>query len=233
MNIHSGHRERLREQFLTHGLDSFADHKVLELLLCFAIPRGDVNPIAHALMNHFTSLANVLDASPQELQDIPGIGESSACLIRLINALGRRYQIDKSKTDLMLETTERMGEYILPLFHGLTDEVVYLLCLDGSLKVTYQEKLAQGSVNATSFSIRRAVETALKRKAIYVVLSHNHPSGLALPNVTDVTTTEQLISALSPLSIRLADHIIVAGDDFVSLRESGHLARIERQLNLK
>ncbi|MCL2563685.1 MAG: DNA repair protein RadC [Oscillospiraceae bacterium] len=232
MSIHGGHRDRLRKQFLTHGLDSFADHQVLELLLFYGMRQGDVNPTAHALMKHFGSLAAVFEASPQDLLEVKGIGEVSMTLIRLINELGRRYQIDKANTDRILDTTERTGAYILPLFHGLTDEAVYLICLDGGLQAVHREKLAEGSVNAANFSIRRAVEVALKRKAVYVVLAHNHPSGVALPNVTDIATTEQLMHALAPLGIRLADHIIVAGDDFVSLRDSGHLHSIEKRLQL-
>jgi len=232
MSVHDGHRARLRAQFLEHGLDSFADHQALELLLCYGVRQGDVNPTAHALMKHFGSLSAVLEASPQDLLEVKGIGEVSMSLIRLIIELGRRYQLDKARADRILDSTERTGQYILPFFHGLTDEAVYLVCLDGGLKATHHEKLAQGSVNATNFSIRRAVEVALKRKAVYVVLAHNHPSGLALPNVTDIATTEQFIRALAPLGIRLADHIIVAGDDFVSLRDSGHLHHIESRLNL-
>jgi len=229
MSIHSGHRARLREQFLEHGLDTFADHQALELLLSFAIPRRDVNPIAHGLMNHFGSFSKVFEASPQDLLEVDGIGEHGVTLIRLVTALGRRYQLDRGKEDLILSDTERMGNFVAPLFHGLTDEAVYLVCLDGSLKVTHYACLAEGSVNALSFSIRRAVEIALKRKAVYVVLAHNHPSGLAIPNVTDIATTEQIIGALAPLGIRLADHIIVAGDDFVSMRDSGHLDAMERR----
>jgi len=227
MSIHAGHRTRLREQFLAHGLDTFADHQALELLLSFAIPRRDVNPIAHALMKHFGTLSAVFEASPQDLLEVDGLGEQSVTLIRLVTALGRRYQLDRAKADRILDSTERTGQFVAPLFHGLTDEAVYLVCLDGSLRVTHYEKLAEGSVNALSFSIRRAVEIALKRKAVYVVLAHNHPSGLAIPNVTDIATTEQLINALAPLGIRLADHIIVAGDDFVSMRDSGHLSSLE------
>jgi len=229
MSIHSGHRARLREQLLEHGLDTFADHQALELLLSFAIPRRDVNPIAHGLMNHFGSFSRVFEAAPQDLMEVDGIGEHAVTLIQLVTQLGRRYQLDRAKEDLILNDTKRMGNFVAPLFHGLTDEAVYLICLDGSLRVTHYEKLAEGSVNALSFSIRRAVEIALKRKAVYVVLSHNHPSGLAIPNVTDIATTEQLIHALAPLGIRLADHIIVAGDDFVSMRDSGHLGAMERR----
>jgi len=232
MGIHDGHRERFRAQFLEHGLDSFADHRALELLLFYAMRQGDVNPTAHALLDHFGSLSAVFEASPQDLLEVKGIGEVSMVLIRLITELGRRYQLDKAKIGRILDSAERTGQYVQPLFHGLTDEAVYIACLDGSLRAIHLEKLADGSVNAANFSIRRAVEIALRRKAVHVVLAHNHPSGLALPNVTDIATTEQLIHALAPLGIRLADHIIVAGDDFVSLRDSGHLNHIEGRLRM-
>ena len=232
MSIYEGHRERIRAQFLAHGLDSFTDNRALELLLCYAIPRRDVNPLAHALMNHFGSLAAVFEASLQDLLEVEGVGEHTAGLIQLVTELGRRYQLDKAKPGQVLARTEHMGAYILPLFHGLTDEVVYLVCLDGQHRAFHHEKLSQGSVNATNFNIRRAAEVALRRKAIYVVLAHNHPSGLALPSMSDISTTEHLITALAPLSIRLADHIIVAGEDFVSLRDSGHLRKIESRLGL-
>jgi len=232
MSIHDGHRTRLREQFLDHGLDSFADHQALELLLCYAIPRRDVNPIAHALLNHFDSLSAVLEASPQDLLEVQGIGEQAMSLIRLVTELGRRYQIDKAKISRILDTTEQMGAFVTPLFYGLTDEAVYMVCLDGKLKVTHYRQLAEGTVNAIHFSIRRGVEIALKQKAVYVVLAHNHPSGLAMPNVTDIATTEQFIEALATVGIRLADHIIVADGDFVSMRDSGHLDNIERRVGL-
>jgi len=222
----------MREKFLDHGLDHFSDHQVLEFLLCYAIPRRDVNPLAHALLNHFGSIAAVLEASAQDLLEVDGIGEGAMSLIRLSTEIGRRYQIDKAKLNQMLSSTELTGQFVTPLFYGLTDEAVYMVCLDGKLRVTHYRKIAEGSVNSIHFSIRRVVETALKRKAVYVVLAHNHPSGIAVPNVTDIATTEQLIEALSTVGIRLADHIIVADGDFVSLRDSGHLDRIEGRLGL-
>ena len=233
MSIHQGHRERMREKFLDHGLDVFPDHQVLELLLYHAIPRKDVNPLAHTLLKHFGSITAVLEASPQDIMEVKGIGENTMILIRLVTEIGRRYQIDKAKSVVFLNSTEQTGQFVAPLFHGLTDEAVYMVCLDGKLKVGHYQKMADGTVNSASFSIRRVVETALKRKALYVVLAHNHPSGIAMPNVTDIATTEQLIEALATVGIRLADHIIVADGDFVSMRDSGHLNSIEDRLGLK
>ena len=232
MSVHSGHRKRIREQFLEHGLDTFADHQVLELLLCYAIPRRDVNPIAHALMDHFGSLSAVFEATPQDLLEVEHIGEHTMSLIRLTTEIGRRYQLDKANKGQMLTKTEEIGAFIVPLFHGLTNEVVYLACLDAKRKLTHYTKLSEGSVTSTNFNIRRTVEIALRRKAVSVILAHNHPNGLAIPNATDIATTEQLIEALATVRIRLLDHIIVADGEFVSMRDSGHLQIVERRVGL-
>ena len=78
MTDHSGHRSRKRRQFRDHGIDSFADHEVLELLLYYAVPRRDTNPIAHALMDRFGSLNAVLSAPVEELEQ--AIQVLCACL---------------------------------------------------------------------------------------------------------------------------------------------------------
>ncbi len=95
--MHSGHRQRLRERFLNGGLDGMEDHTVLELLLCYAIPRKDVNGLAHELLHRFGSLSAVLDADQSALEQVPGMGENAAALLRLIPAMNRRYLIDRAK----------------------------------------------------------------------------------------------------------------------------------------
>ena len=73
-NIHQGHREKMRQRFLKSGLESFADHEALELLLYYAIPRRDTNPIAHRLMERYGSLTAVLSAPAEDLKKVEGIG---------------------------------------------------------------------------------------------------------------------------------------------------------------
>lgn len=228
-NPHEGHRERLREQFRAHGLDSFADHHVLELLLTYVIPQRDVKPLANLLIEHFGSFASVFEAPPTELAEVKGIGERAALLISLIMQTTRRYQISKAEKYQMLDSTERAGAFIMPRFHGLTHEEIYMVSLDGKLKATHCVKLAEGSVNSANFSVRYAVETALRQRAVHVILAHNHPSGIALPNMTDIATTERLTKALDIVGIHLIDHLIVADGDFVSMRDSGHLNKIKRE----
>lgn len=221
MSIHDGHRERTKKRFRSHGLDNFADHNVLELLLFYALPRGDVNPIAHALIDRFESLAAVFDAPVEELVKVEGVGENTALLIKLIPQISRRYLISKSAFLGILDSTAKAGEYLLPRFHAERDEVVYMVCLDAKCKVLSCRLIARGSVNSTNVSVRKIVENALTYNSTSVIISHNHTSGIALPSKEDKLTTLKIRSALNAVDIILTDHIIVADDDYVSLADSG------------
>lgn len=220
MEIHGGHRQRMKDRFMDHGLDNFSDHNVLELLLFFAMPRRDVNPLAHKLINHFGSLAAVFDANREELMKIDGIGDNTATLIMLIPSISRRYMMSRTSFDNMLHTTSDLGNYLLPRFIGLREEVVYLICLDSKNKAISCTLVSKGSVNAAHVSTRSILETALNHNASSVVLSHNHISGIAVPSAEDIVTTKQLFSILSAAGIYFRDHIIVADNDYISLRDS-------------
>ena len=113
MGLHDGHRKRLKEQFLNHG-DGFHDHQLLELLLCYAIPQGDVNALAHRLLDRFGSLAGVLDARPEALTQVPGVGEHTAVLLKLIPVLSGRYQADRAGMGTILDSTQAAGQYLRP-----------------------------------------------------------------------------------------------------------------------
>lgn len=222
MSIHDGHRQRLKARFRAEGLDHFSEHEVLELLLFYCIPRQDTNPAAHALLKHFGSFAKVLEASPEELQKVPGIGESAATMLSLVGAAERYALISGRGEDTVLSTVEACGDYLKPFFHRLRNETVYLLCLDAKCKVLCCKAVGEGSVNSASVPVRRIVELALAANATSAVLAHNHPSGLALPSAEDVQTTRRLAAALDAVEIELSDHIVVADGDYVSLVQSGY-----------
>lgn len=221
MGMHDGHRERLRRRYLTAGLDALDDIQVLEFLLFFTIPRKDTNPIAHRLLEHFGGLASVLEATPAELQQVEGVTALSAVLLSLFPAVAKRHLRERDNPGEILDTFSKCGYYLLPYFFGERDEVVYLLCLDGKLKVRNCRLMYRGSVNNVLISARRLAETALACGATYVVLAHNHTSGIALPSQDDEAATRRIRDALSGVGIQLIDHIVVANDDFVSMAESG------------
>jgi DNA repair protein RadC len=222
-NVHRGHRSRMKQRFLNHGLDEFDDHVVLELLLFYAVPQRDVNPLAHILLDHFGTLAAVFDAPVEELQKIPGVGENITVLLKMIPQVARRYLMSRTSFDTVLDSVEKAGEYLLPYFYAQRDEVVYLVCLDAKRKVLNCQLLFHGSVNSAHVSIRKIVETALIYNSTSIILSHNHTSGIAIPSREDFNVTKKIRAALEMVGIELADHLIVADDDFVSMLETGML----------
>jgi DNA repair protein RadC len=223
MGVHDGHRDRKREQFLRCGAESFADHELLELLLYYAIPQKDTNPIAHALMERFGSLQAVLSAPPEELMETPYIKEKAAVLLRLAPALYQRVLMGGEDREIILDTRERIGEFFRRIFMVHATEVMYLLCLDGKGKKKSLLKLSEGDVGSVGINIRQIVEHALRAKAVMVVLAHNHPSGVALPSHEDQIATRMVGDALDTIGVRLVDHVIVADNDYISMAESGLL----------
>lgn len=224
-NVHKGHRSRLKGEFLTRGLAGMPDHKVLELMLYYAIPQGDVNPLAHRLCDTFGSLSGVFNATYDQLLAVDGVGAHTACLIKLIPALGGRYQMDRSSMGTILDTTTLLGEYLAPEFFGQRNEITVVLCLDAKCKVLLCQQLAEGSADATSICMRKILEVALACNASQVVLAHNHISNIAAPSHEDILLTQVVYECLEQVEIHLLDHLIFSFDDFVSLRDSGYFKR--------
>lgn len=221
---HSGHRQRVKTEFLARGVEGWSDHRILELLLFYAIPQGDVNELSHALLERFGSLAGVMDALPESLQQVPGVGEHTAVLLKLIPKLAGRYSTIRSSPGDILASSRAARDYLLPYFQtGPRNEMVYLVCMDAKYKVLGCHKLGEGTVNAADITPRRVVELALAHNASAVLLAHNHVSGLALPSNADLLTTETLARVLREVGVELADHLIFTEDDMVSLKDSGLL----------
>jgi DNA repair protein RadC len=161
-----------------------------------------------------------MDASLEELMQVPGVGRNTAVFLHLAKQAGRYYQVDSTRKGAVVKDTEDCGQYLLPYFIGRQKETVFLLCLNANCNVISCREVGEGEINSAVISPRRVVEIALTEKASTVVLAHNHPSGVALPSREDVLVTQRLAAALAAVEVTLFDHLIVAGDDFVSLVQS-------------
>lgn len=221
MNLHTDHRRRVKNRFRNEGLDHFEELHALELLLFYALPRIDTNPIAHDLLNHFGNLRNVLEAPVEQLMSVKGLGEHAAILLSLVKGLSVKY-MTCGDSEAPLNTMEDCGKYLVNRFIGRRDEVVMLLCLDAKRSPLCCRIVSQGSVNAAEISTRKVVEAALSANATSVILAHNHPSGIAVPSMPDIVTTRRMGAALCAVDIVLEDHFVVADQDYVSLRDSGY-----------
>lgn len=216
-------RDRLTKRFLLRSPDALTDAELLELLLRFT---GDgAGERAEAVLARFPNIAAVMEADTEALSTVSGLSENDVLLLRLVPELHRRYFLSRTQTDERLTGSAAFGRYLLPYFYGARDEMVYLLSLDAAGKVLNCRLLGHGSVNSANVPARRLVQEALGANATAVVLAHNHPSGIALPSKEDVELTLRLRDALDVMDILLLDHIVVADDDFVSMRDSGYLFR--------
>ncbi len=218
-NLHKGHRQRLRELYLKEGIDNFNDHQALELLLFYAIPQRDTNPLSHKLLDEFGSLSAVFDAPVSQLKRV-GLTENTIALLKLIPDFSRLYNMDRSDYNKKRVEISRLCEYFRPKFIGRTNEVMYLLLLDGKYKEVYCGIISKGSSNTTDVPISKILEYSVMYNADYIVIAHNHPDGIALPSKADLKTTKMIFDALRLMNKRLIDHIIVCEDDEVSLAQS-------------
>ena len=153
---------------------------------------------------------------------VEGIGEQAAVLLKLVPKVVQKARLSANK-DTILNSTERAGSFLLERFRGEKNEVIYQLCLDKKGKLLSCRRLNEGGADSSELNLRRLVENALLASASAVILSHNHPSGIALPSTEDYVTTERVQEALRMVGVTLVDHIIVADDDFVSMADSGIL----------
>ncbi len=224
--MHGGHRQRLRDRFVGEGVDNFAPHEALELLLTFVIPRKDVNIIAHDLLREFGSFSAVLEADREDLCRVSGIAENASVFLSLIPQITRYYLVDKWGDKPRINNTRAASEYLRGLYAGRNYECFYLLCLDSQLHLLYPALIVEGTIDETPMYPRMAVMAALRHKAHSAVIAHNHPGGSHRASYGDIHCTKRLVNALASVEIDVRDHLIVCGSEVLSLfREEGVSAR--------
>lgn len=220
-DLHQKHRERMRKEFLEHGFaDDVPPHKILEMLLFFAIPRKDTNETAHLLLKEFGSISGVLEAEITDLQRVDGVGESTAVLIKLMLPLFKKYQSDKAVAKPKFTNMDEVCDFIIKRYFGYKSEVFMVTSFDNDGNLIACDKVVEGDVSSVGVSVRDVVKIVLKRNSACVIISHNHTSGNALPSEADVEMTKSIKTTLQQMGVRLLDHIIVVEDDCVSMLQS-------------
>ena len=221
--MHKGHRKRVKDRYLSEGLDAFEDHQVLEMLLFYCVPRRDTNELAHRMIKEFGSLAGLFEAKPKDISKRCKVSENTAILVSLIPSLARRYFTAKCGDKTKLDTSSKAGNFAISLFVGRTHEVFFLICLVSQNRVIYAALVQEGTLTEAPVYPRLVVEAVLRHKAVNVILAHNHPGGSMQPSRADIEVTGRISKALEAISVKVVDHIIVAGDRYFSFKENGLL----------
>ena len=220
-HLHNKHRERVREEMRNGGFtEATPDHKLLEFLLFYAIPRGDTNETAHRLLDRFGTLRGVLRAPKEQLEQIEGIGSNTSLFFDLLHMIMRRYEADRLIERDHCISLNNIGKYLSEQYLGRDREVFSVVSFKNNGEMISWDILSEGDLGTVAVSNRVLLETVLRRGAACVVIAHNHPGGTAMPSQQDVDMTRSVAEALSNIHVTLLDHMIFAEDDYVSMRQS-------------
>lgn len=232
-HIGAGHRQRLRERFLAHGLEGFHDYEVIELLLTLGTPRKDCKQAAKAALARFKSLPGVLEASAAELCRVEGIGPKNQFGIRLIKAVAERYLEKRVLQKDCINNSKELFDY---LYHSIGDkprEYFKVFFLDSKNRLIASETHSRGTLTASSVYPREVVQAALEHHAAALIFAHNHPSGDPAPSAEDIAITRQLVFAGRVMGITVHEHLIIGDNRYYSFADQGHIARMNREFQTR
>jgi DNA repair protein RadC len=220
---HIGHRKRLKERYEKAGMEGLQDYEILELLLFYAIPQGDVKTRAKELLKRFGSLKGVLDADLKALREVSGIGDHSSLFFNIVRDVRTLYLRQGAEVKEQISSTKELIDYCLASMGGLKDEHFAVIYLNARNRIIQVETIQEGIVNQAVVYPRKVLEKALKHKASAIILVHNHPSGHVRPSDADIRLTRVLQDTARVMDIVLHDHLIVGDNRFFSFREEGIL----------
>lgn len=215
-----GHRERMRQAYLCGDMENAPAHNLLELFLSIIIPRKDVKQLSYDLINKFGSLEAVFSASPYELMTVKGIGESTAIALSLVDKFYTKINVDKNNSIHRFKSMDECYDFCRNLLKNEKNEKVYIITLTSLLSVINCYKVGEGSVLSSNVDMKSILTYTIKDNAAYVLITHNHPNGSPHPSGEDASFTVKLKDMLETINVKLFDHIIVSGEDAISLKHS-------------
>ena len=222
-NLHKGHRERVKENFLKCGLEGFHNHEILELLLFFGIPMKDTNEIAHQLLDVFGSFSEVLNARYEDLVKIKGMTSNAAVLLTMLPQLYHVYT--RESLDLVqLDSVEKVNKFFISAYSGVKNEEIKVCCLDSEMKIISCGTVIEGTIASAKVDMRKIVEIVFRYNSDMVIIAHNHPNGTPVPSDEDIIATRAIKNTFDSLGITLVDHVVVGRNMAVSMKNSGYFS---------
>lgn len=221
-NPHAHHRQRMLDRAMEHGLDNFADHELLELLLFYALPRVNTNPTAHALLDRFGTVKDALSATVEELCTVDGVGMRSALLLKTVLELMKRYERDVFETPKTYRTLVQIARYLHPYFVGVNVERLYMVLFNHRMNIVDCVLISEGTTGATDISLAKISKAIFQKNAAAVLLAHNHPNGLTLPSAEDIQMNDEVKLLLDRLGIVHLEHLIFVDYHYRPIMREDH-----------
>lgn len=208
-NIHSGHRKRVKANVVKNGFSQLEEHKLLELMLFYSIPREDTNELAHRLLNYFGSLADVVKADIEQLVRVEGVGENTAVMIAAIGETFRRISKTPPPRKRVYRNAEDLKQLAVSLLAGEKNEKVCLMCFDSKKTLKRRVIISEGDEVSSQIDMKKIIKNLVDTDSSLAVIAHNHPSGSAEPSAYDIDATRIVCVTLRKIGYALADHIVV------------------------
>lgn len=225
-NIHKDHRGRLKNQYMNNGIESLTDVQKLELLLFYVIPQKDTNPIAHALLDEFGSIRDVLQAEPRSLSKVKGVKDSTITFLKLVHDINN-LRIKPSKNEI-IDSSAKAKAFASDLFSGASNEQFFVICLAKNGIIKKVQLMDTGTSDEVNVQIRNITELALDCRCNRIIIAHNHPNGFGEMSDEDFAFTYALLCSCLLNSIEILDHIVVGMDKPFSFYESGKLEQLRK-----
>ena len=215
-----GHRERLRERALK-SLDAVPDYELLELFLFRTFPRGDIKPVAKALLTRFGSLGAITTASVEDLRTVPGVGEQAALDLKLLGEVTLRVGRETIRKRTVIGSWSALLAYVKVALANEPREQFRVMFLDRKNQLILDEIQNRGTVDHAPVYAREVMRRALELSASSVILVHNHPSGDPTPSGADIAITREVVDAGRALKISVHDHLVVGREGVASFKALG------------
>lgn len=222
-----GHRKRLRQRFLKSGLDGFQDYEIVELLLTLGTPRKDCKQQAKEAIERFKTLRGVLEAPPEELQEIRGIGPTHVFIIKFAQELAREFLKEQILDRPYCKSSKEVFDYLYHSMRDLSKEIFKVMFLNIQNQIIEVEDLFEGTLNASAVYPREIIKSAIRHNAASLIFAHNHPSGNPEPSDEDKRITRDLVFATNVMQMKVLDHIIIGNNRYFSFADEGLIAKYE------
>ena len=214
--------ERPREKMLIKGAAALSVAELLAVILRSGTRENGVMELSNSLLLlSGGSLVGLFSMDIEDLRSISGIGPEKACSLMAACELGRRFLEEGSRMPKMPVTTaRRVYELMIPSMKGLGHEEFWVLLLNKNNRLIRKEKLSSGGIDSTVIDTRMVMEECIRRKAVSIIVVHNHPSGDPKPSEADIAWTRKMQLACKSFDIRLQDHVIVSDESFWSFNDA-------------
>lgn len=230
VNLHQGHRSRLRKRLVSTKFRDVDDYQIVEYLLQMTIRRKDTNEIAHKLIDSFGSLANVCDADIEDIMSVDGVSVTTATFLHSIPFIFRNYEISKLAPKSNISCPQDLFNHLGHCIFHLPHEEFYIICLDAGNNVINHRLISNGGMSQVSIQIKDIIRYVMSVNAYKVILLHNHPTSDEEPSIEDIETTKKLFVNLKLNGILLDDHIIVNYQKkYYSFAHNGWLAKFAEE----